>query len=75
MFSLHTRLIIFSLTYFHCFVIFFFFTDTSLVTHLNEFDPVDKSVSSLEQTIAALDIYTKELEAAANKAVADATLS
>ena len=54
---------------------FFFFTDTSLATHLNEIDAVDKSVSSLEQTIAALDIYTKELEAAANKAVADATLS
>ena len=47
-------------------------TDTSLASHLDEIDAVDKSVQSLEETIAALDKYTKQLEIAANKAVADA---
>lgn len=47
-------------------------TDTSLATHITEIDAVDKSVQSLEETIAALDKYTKELEAAANKALAEA---
>ena len=49
-------------------------TDTSLATHLDQIDAVDKSVQSLEKTIAALDSYTKQLEIAANKAVADAAV-
>jgi hypothetical protein len=42
---------------------------------LDEVDSVDKSVQNLEETIGALDKYTKQLEIAADKAVADATLS